>query len=104
MTQRRREIGIRVALGAHPRRILGSIFSKAATQVAVGAALGVTLSIPIISYWEKIDFDGIVLGVPKGPGLLVGVALLVMVVGIAGSLGPARRGLSVEAMDVLREE
>ena len=104
VTQRRREIGIRVALGAHPRRILGSIFSKAAIQLGVGAALGVMFSIPIISYWGRIDFGGVVLGVPNGPGLLVAVAVLVMVVGIAGSLGPARRGLSVQAMDVLKEE
>jgi predicted lysophospholipase L1 biosynthesis ABC-type transport system permease subunit len=104
VTQRRREIGIRVALGAHPRRILGSIFSKAAIQLALGATLGAILAVPIISYWEKIDFDGIVLGVPKGPGLLAAVAGLVIVVGLAGSLGPARRGLKVEAMDVLREE
>jgi predicted permease len=104
VTQRRREIGIRVALGAHPRRILGSIFSKAASQLAVGVAVGTIVAIPIVSYWEKINFDGIVLSVPKGPGLLIAVAVLVMAVGIVGSLGPAKRGLSVQAADVLREE
>ena len=39
--QRRREIGIRVAIGANPRRILGSIFSRTLRQLAAGIAIGV---------------------------------------------------------------
>ena len=39
VTQRRREIGIRAALGANPHRILASIFSRALGQLAVGATL-----------------------------------------------------------------
>ena len=103
VTQRRREIGIRVALGAHPHRLLGSIFARSAMQLGLGVALGIVASLPIVSYWRKIDF-GLVLGVPNTPGLLVGVAVLVMAVGIAGSVGPARRGLRVEPTETLRAE
>jgi len=40
VTQRRKEIGIRAALGADPHRLLGSIFSRAMGQLAPGAAVG----------------------------------------------------------------
>ncbi|KPJ97953.1 MAG: hypothetical protein AMS20_16605 [Gemmatimonas sp. SG8_28] len=103
VTQRRREIGIRAALGAHPHRLLGSIFSRAAMHLGLGVALGIVASVPIVSYWRKIDF-GIVLGVPDTPGFLVAVAVLVMAVGIAGSVGPARRGLRVEPTEALKAE
>jgi hypothetical protein len=40
VTRRRREIGIRTALGANPRRILSDIFSRAFAQLAIGAIVG----------------------------------------------------------------
>jgi cell division protein FtsX len=45
VTRRRKEIGIRAALGADPRRILASIFSRALGQLAVGAAVGVIVAV-----------------------------------------------------------
>jgi putative ABC transport system permease protein len=104
VTQRRREIGIRVALGAFPRRILGSIFSRAAMQLALGVILGTAAAIPMAISLEQIDFDLLVLDAPNVPWVLLAVAALVMVVGLAGSVGPARRGLSIQAADVLKEE
>ena len=40
VAQRTREIGIRVALGARPRRVLGDIFSRATRQLALGMLVG----------------------------------------------------------------
>jgi predicted permease len=104
VTQRRREIGIRVALGAFPRRILGSIFSRAAMQLGLGIILGSAMAIPIAIYLRQIDLDLLVLDAPNVPWVLLAVAALVMAVGLAGSVGPARRGLSIQAADVLKEE
>ena len=101
---RRREIGIRVALGAHQHRILGSIFSRAAMQLSLGVALGIAAAVPVAVYWESIPFDGVFLGSPDVPGVLVAVAVIVLAVGLFGSLGPAMRGLSIQAADVLKEE
>ena len=42
VAERRKEIGIRAALGADPRRILGSVFSRALGQLGIGAAVGAT--------------------------------------------------------------
>ena len=104
VTQRRREIGIRVALGAHPHRILGSIFSRAALQLALGITLGMLTAIPLVDYWESIDFDGFVFGLPDISRILIAVVAIVSAVGLAGSLGPAKRGLSIQAAEVLKEE
>jgi hypothetical protein len=73
-------------------------------MVVLGVALGVVASLPIVSYWEKIDPVGTVLGVPDTPGLLPAVVVLITAVGIAGSVGPAMRGLKVEPMEALRPE
>ena len=104
VTLRRREIGIRVALGAFPHRILAGIFSRAAVQLALGVVFGTIMAVPIAAYWERIDFDGVFWGAADVPWILSSVVALVISVGLAGSLGPAKRGLSVEAMDVLRED
>ena len=40
VARRRREVGIRAALGAQPRRLLASIFSRALGQLAVGVVVG----------------------------------------------------------------
>ena len=104
VTQCRREIGIRVALGAYPHRILGSIFSRAALQLAFGVAFGTVAAVPLVTYWERIDFDGIVLSAPDVPWALFVVAVLIMTVGLAGTVGPAFRGLSVQPADVLKED
>src|SRR4051794_41926415 len=44
VVKRRREIGIRAALGADARRILAGIFGRAAAQLAAGVAVGLTLA------------------------------------------------------------
>ena len=50
VNQQRREIGIRSALGAQPRRLLAGIFRRALGQVAVGAVIGVLVGIAFKSY------------------------------------------------------
>ncbi|HEY0810046.1 MAG TPA: ABC transporter permease, partial [Longimicrobiales bacterium] len=45
VTQRRREIGVRAALGADPRRILSSIFSRATRQLVIGGAVGLAVAV-----------------------------------------------------------
>lgn len=98
VSQRRKEIGIRTALGADPRRILGSIFSRATAQLAIGAALGITVA--ALLEWAT---DG---GLMSGNGLVVLpiVTVLMMTIGLLAVLGPARRGLRVHPTEALRQE
>lgn len=98
VTQRRREIGIRSALGAHRHQLLTSIFARAARQIGFGVGLGITVA-AILNWSSGGDFIG---GV--GTVVLPGVAGLMIVVGLIAAIGPARRGLRVEPSEALRAE
>lgn len=106
VTQRRREIGIRVALGAQTNRILRSVFSRAAFQFGLGAALGTIAAMLIVRFFTSIRLPVVenLLNVLDVPRVLFAVVAFVIAVGIAGTLGPAMQGLRVDAMDVLKEE
>jgi ABC-type antimicrobial peptide transport system permease subunit len=96
VSQRRKEIGIRLALGAGQRSIVAAIFSRALGQLAVGAALGVMMAAALESAW----------GLLRGNGALVlpAVALFMIAVGFLAAAGPTRRGLSIQPTDALREQ
>ena len=96
VTQRRREIGIRAALGAQPRRVLRTVFARAAGQVALGLVAGV-----VVATLLELATDG---GLMDGRGAVILPVLVVVmtVVGLLAALGPARRGLRIEPTEALR--
>ena len=98
VAQRRKEIGIRTALGADSRQVLRSIFSRVLWQLTLGASLGVAVALLL-----EFATEG---GLMKGHGVLVlpMIALLMMLVGLAAAIGPARNGLRVQPTDALRQE
>jgi hypothetical protein len=98
VTRRRKEIGIRAALGAAPRRILRGIFSRALRQLALGVALGSTVAVVL----DRAS-DGEIMG-GRAVALVPIVAATMIVVGLLAALGPARRGLRVQPTEALREE
>jgi ABC-type lipoprotein release transport system permease subunit len=97
VTQRRREIGVRSALGAHPRRVLFGIIGGAARQLAIGVAVGLAVVIAL----PPLDLDGITLTATAGP--IAFVALVMVGVGLLAAVGPARRGLRIHPSEALRE-
>jgi predicted permease len=97
VARRRREIGIRAALGASPRRALGSIFARASAQLGVGVLAGLVLAAAL----DRLGGDALGGRVRL---LLPAVAALVVGVGLLAAIGPARRGLAVPLTDALREE
>lgn len=98
VNQRRREIGVRAALGADARRILTSVLSRAARQLAVGATIGLGLAVLL----DRLS-GGALMG---GTGLLLvpATAAFVVVVGLLAAAGPARRGLRVQPTEALRAD
>jgi len=97
VAQRRREIGIRAALGADPRRIVGAIFSRALGQLAIGAVLGVTAAV----FADGVSGGDLMEG--NGAIVLPLVSLFMVMVGLLAALGPARRGLRINPTEALRE-
>jgi predicted permease len=107
VAQRRREIGIRVALGADSRRIVSSIFRRASAQLGAGVAVGLILALAL----DRAT-GGMLMGHPSADSvglrgavaLIPIVAAIVMAVGLLAALGPARRGLAVQPTEALRDE
>jgi putative ABC transport system permease protein len=93
VVRRRREIGIRSALGADPRRLLASIFARAGGQLSVGVLIGLTLALVV-----QGPIDG------KGWFLLPLVGVIMAVVGLVAAIGPARQGLAIPPTEALRDE
>jgi hypothetical protein len=98
VSQRRREIGLRMALGAGRTRIVASIFSRALGQLAAGAVLGMASGAAL----ERASGKNLLMG--NAAVVLPVVALLMMAVGFLAALGPARRGLRIEPTEALREQ
>ncbi|MGC4081955.1 MAG: ABC transporter permease [Vicinamibacterales bacterium] len=98
VSQRRKEIGIRAAMGADARQLLSSIFTKAALRLASGVAAGIVLALLI----DRAS-DGEMLG-SLGLGLVAITALLMVLVGLFATLGPARRSLRIQPTEALRAE
>ena len=96
VSQRRIEIGIRVALGADPRRVLASIFSRAFGQLAVGVLVGVIVAAALESGNHFLQGNA---GV-----VLPAMAAFMMIVGLIAALGPARGCLRIEPTEALREQ
>lgn len=98
VTQRRREIGIRAALGAQPRLLLGGIFGRAAMQVGAGVLVGVAGAVAIDVAYGGEALRGL------GRWLLPGMVVIMTAVGLAAAAGPARRGLAIAPSEVLKGE
>jgi predicted permease len=98
VARRRREIGIRAALGADARRVLAGIFGRAGAQLGAGVLAGLTITaiIEFVTHGQTLGERGIV--------VLPCVAAVIVAIGLLAALGPARRGLSVQPTEALREE
>ena len=93
VSQRTREIGIRTALGASPRRVVGDVFSRAFVQLALGTFLG--LSIGILAVGDQLF--------AQGPGPSMGIAALILIMGLIACGKPVRRALRIQPTEALRE-
>ena len=96
VAQRTREIGIRMALGAPPQRVLLNVFGRAAWQVFAGVVVGSVLSAGA--------FMAIGVGVVRAMPLLLPVAAIMALVALLATFGPARRGVRIQAIEALRAE
>ena len=100
LSLRRKEIGIRIALGADPRRVLRMMLRNAAELIAIGLAVGVGLTLAATRLLSGFLYG---LSADDAP-ILVLAASLLAVIGCAAGYNPARRAAKLDPMTTLREE
>jgi predicted permease len=99
-SQRTREIGIRMALGANSRDVLNLVLGQGVRLVMVGVAIG------MIGAWALTrSMINLLVGInPADPLTYASVAILLLVVGLLACYIPARRATNVDPMVALRYE
>jgi ABC-type antimicrobial peptide transport system permease subunit len=99
VSQRAREIGIRIALGAQRRDIFSLVVGRGAALALTGVFCGLVLAAAAAPALRALLF-----GVPPlDPGVLVAVALILFAVALLASFLPARRAAGGDPMLALRE-
>jgi predicted permease len=100
VSQRTREIGVRLAMGATPNRILQSILGQGAMLTAAGLGLGLLGAVGLSRFLASFLY-----GVTAtDPMTFAGIPLLLAVVALAACYLPARRASKLEPTRALREE
>ena len=98
--QRTHEIGIRLALGAHPSDVLRLILGQGTKLALIGIAIGIAAALALTSLMAKIIF-----GVSAhDPLTFIGVAIVLIAVALAACYFPARRAMRTDPMVALRYE
>jgi len=100
VTERRRELGVRMALGADRPGIVKMVLSQAFAMAAAGIVLGLAGAAGLSQLLESRLF-GIQ---PLDPVTFAGIPLLLLAVVLLASLVPARRAVTVDPARVLRED
>jgi predicted permease len=98
--ERRREIGVRLTLGAQPADIRAMFLRRGLLLTAVGMAIGLTAAIGLSQALAAVLFG---IG-PTDPATFAGVALVLFLTAAIASWLPARRAASVDPVEVLRSE
>jgi predicted permease len=100
VAQRTREIGIRIALGAVPREILGLVMGQGAWLAAVGVGLGVAGALAASRVISRLLFEV----TPTDPATYAGTALTLLGVAAVAALIPALRATRTDPVEALRSE
>jgi putative ABC transport system permease protein len=100
VTQRTREIGLRMALGAQASDVLKAMMKHGIKLIVAGITLGLGASFALTRFIRELLF-----GVePTDPAILVTITLILLVVALAACFIPARRATRVDPISALRVE
>jgi putative ABC transport system permease protein len=100
VTDQRREIGIRMALGARPGQVVSHTLRSALSMLLVGLAAGLAGAFALTRALKSLLFEVSALD----PAALVVACVLMTLVGLLAAWIPASRAAGVDPMTVLREE
>jgi ABC-type antimicrobial peptide transport system permease subunit len=99
VAQRRREIGIRIALGAKSREVVGAVLGQALALTALGVAIGTAGALALTRLLGALLYEVS----PTDPITYVAVAILLAAVAAAAAWMPAWRATRIDPLTVLRE-
>jgi putative ABC transport system permease protein len=100
VAKRRNEIGVRIALGASRKQVIGLVLQEAALLLGIGLAVGIALAA-----WAGQAAASMVYGLkPRDPITLGGAVVALALAALAASYGPAWRASRLQPMDALRDE
>lgn len=100
VSRRRREIGLRLALGACSADVSRAVMRNAARLIAAGSAIGM-----LCAFAGARALESLLYGVrPHDPAVIAGAPVVLAAVALLASLAPAHRAASVEPMAALRQE
>jgi len=100
VSQRTREIGLRMALGAAPSRVRAMVLRQVGVMVIVGGVIGLAAAIGLGRLAQSLLFQ--LQG--SDPAVLIGAAVALTIVALAAGLIPAQRASQVDPMRALRYE
>ena len=100
VTQRTREIGIRMAIGAAPSRVRVAVVRHSLTLTGIGAVIGLLAAAALTRYLESMLFEL----TPLDPSTFVSVAVLFFLVALMASYVPAARASRVDPLVALRHD
>jgi predicted permease len=100
VSKRLRELGIRIALGAQRKDVLQAGLGRALKLLALGSASGLILGMLFARVLAAIVYQA----TPRDPLVLAGVVLAMLFLGLLATWIPAQRALSLNPLNLLREE
>jgi putative ABC transport system permease protein len=106
--ERRREIGIQMALGARPARVMAAFLFEGLTLTGAGGALGILASAAVLWLFNQVPLEETARSYLGSPVVSLVTALVVtLFLGVAGCAAgyfPARRAATVNPVEALHEE
>jgi ABC-type antimicrobial peptide transport system permease subunit len=99
VAQRRREIGIRLALGAQPQSVGRLILRHGLVLTTIGLAIGLVAALGLVRVMRTLLYEV----EPTDPLSVAGVALLLLMTAAVASWRPARQAMRVDPVSLLRE-
>jgi predicted permease len=100
VSKRKRELGIRIALGAQRKEVLQAALGRAVRLLAIGSAVGLLVGILASRVLASIVYQA----TPRDPLVLAGCVLAMALLGLVATWVPAQRALAIDPMVLLREE
>jgi len=100
VSTRRRELGVRMAVGADRARVTRMILGQGLTQTAIGIGVGTLFALGVSSLVSALLFQV----EPRDPGIFGGTLVVLLITAILACWIPARRAAAVDPLEAMRSE